>query len=157
MELQELGVGARIARLIIFYYKRKYKISKKKIKILAVTSARENVLDAVRSLGKGVFKVLLFVGLLAAESADVRAECRLHLARQLAVRFLVEDENVVGFWHGVEAVAERGVDLAGLTQELLNPHVCSINSAWRSCGVVFHQVEESTHVAFDLVQSLFSV
>ena len=55
------------------------------MRILTVTGARENVLDAVCSFGKGIFKILLRVGFLAAESADVRAKCGLHLARELAV------------------------------------------------------------------------
>ena len=127
------------------------------MKILTVAGARENVLDAVRSLGEGVFEVLLWVGLLAAESSDVRTEGGLDLAGELAVRILVEDENVIGFRFGVDAVAEGGVDLAGLVEEFRDPALSSNNSAFGSGGVVIHQVEESVHVPADLVQSLFGI
>ena len=108
------------------------------MKILTVAGARENVLDAVRSLGEGVFEVLLWVGLLAAESSDVRTEGGLDLAGELAVRLLVEDENVIGFRFGVDAVAEGGVDLAGLVEEFRDPALSSNNSAFGSGGVVIH-------------------
>jgi len=79
------------------------------------------------------------------------------LAGELAERFLVEDENVVGFRFGVDAVAEGGVDLAGLVEKFVNPGLSSNNSAIGSGGVVVHQVEESVHVLADLVQSLFGI
>jgi hypothetical protein len=127
------------------------------MKISTVASARENVLDAVRSLGKGVFEVLLWVGLLTAESSDVGTESGLDLAGELAEGLLIEDENVVGFRFGVDAVAEGGVDFAGLVEEFVNPGLSSNNSGIGSGCVVVHQVDKSFHVLADLVQSLFGI
>ena len=125
------------------------------MKVSTVTSAGENVLDAVCSFGKNVFEVFLWVGLGTAEGADVGAESGLHLAGELAVAFLVENERITGFIDGFNCCAKSGVDFASLGEELVDPSVSSGNSAGGGGGVVFHQIEESVHMSADLVQSLF--
>ena len=127
-----------------------------KIKVSAVASAGENVLDTVSSFGKDSFEVFLWIRLFAAEGADVRSKGALHLAGEFAEAFLVEDEGITSLIHSINGCAESRVDLTSLAEELGNPGVSSGNSSVRSSGVVVHQIEESVHVAADLVQSLFS-